>query len=188
MDEQTHRRATHWPAQLAPIGAIRFARRSPNFRAMVRFYRDLVGLPIFETFEASYGSTGAIFGLPSWNLTLEIVESVEPVTVDPHDQLCLYFPDQHAVQAATAWLRAATAEPVPQHPYWEATGRSPIGTRTVAKSCSRRSCSASTSSRAAPTRGGTSSPHAEPHRPPDAAATTATSEHAAAHSAAIAPT
>lgn len=122
MDDQTHRRATHWSAQLAPIGAIRFDRCSLNFRDTVRFYRDLAGLPLFETLEDSYGSTGAMFGLPSWNLTLEIVESVEPVTVDPHDQLCLYFPDQHALQAATAGLRAAAAEPVPQYPYWEATG------------------------------------------------------------------
>ncbi|WP_407687120.1 VOC family protein [Mycobacterium sp. HUMS_1102779] len=135
MEDRRPHRATHWPAQLAPIGAIRFARRSPNFHDTVRFYRDLVGLPLFETFEASYGSTGAIFGLPSWNLTLEIVESVEPVTVDPHDQLCLYFPDEHALQAATARLRAAAAEPVPQHPYWEATGavtyRDPDGREVV---------------------------------------------------------
>ena len=62
------------PAQLASIGAIRFARRSSNFEETVRFYRELVGLPLYETFEASYGSNGAIFGLPSWNLTLEIVE------------------------------------------------------------------------------------------------------------------
>ncbi len=133
-------RTTHWPVQLASIGAIRFARRSPNFAETVRFYRELVGLPLYETFESSYGSNGAIFGLPSWNLTLEIVEAVsqtgDTVPVDHHEQLCLYFPDEDARQAATARLQASGLTPVkPQHPYWEATGavtyRDPDGREVV---------------------------------------------------------
>lgn len=131
----SNRRTTHWPAQLASIGAIRFARRSSNFNETVRFYRELVGLPLYETFEASYGSSGAIFGLPSWNLTLEIVEAADAVAVDHHEQLCLYFPDKQAQQAAIARLQAAAAEPVDQHPYWEATGavtyRDPDGREVV---------------------------------------------------------
>src|ERR1700731_4197906 len=98
MDDHMPRRKTHWPRELASIGPIRFARRPSNFEETVRFYRELVGLPLFETFQGSYGSNGAIFGLPSWNLTLEIVESVEPVAVDPHEQLCLYFPGREAQQ------------------------------------------------------------------------------------------
>ncbi|WP_156746345.1 VOC family protein [Mycobacterium sp. 1423905.2] len=129
------RRTTQWPEQLAPIGAIRFARRSANFAETVRFYRELVGLPLYETFEESYGSNGAIFGLPSSNLTMEIVEAVEPVAVDHHEQLCLYFPDERAQQAATARLREAAAQPVSQHPYWEALGavtyRDPDGREVV---------------------------------------------------------
>lgn len=128
-------RTTHWPAELATIGALRFARRSPNFTETVRFYRELVGLPLYEAFADSYGSNGAIFGLPSWNLTLEIVEAPEAVAVDPHEQLCLYFPDASAQQAAIGRLRAAGIEPVPQHPYWEATGavtyRDPDGREIV---------------------------------------------------------
>jgi catechol 2,3-dioxygenase-like lactoylglutathione lyase family enzyme len=135
MDAHRPRRHTHWPAQLASIGGIRFARRSSNFQETVRFYRELVGLPIFETFGESYGSNGAIFGLPSWNLTLEIVESIEPVAVDHHEQLCLYFPERQAQQAAIARLRAAGVEPVDQHPYWAATGavtyRDPDGREIV---------------------------------------------------------
>jgi hypothetical protein len=121
--------------ELASIGAMRFARRTSNFDETVRFYHELVGLPLYETFEASYGSNGAIFGLPSWNLTLEIVESADPVAVDHHEQLCLYFPDGQAQQAAIARLRAAGREPVQQHPYWEATGavtyRDPDGREVV---------------------------------------------------------
>jgi catechol 2,3-dioxygenase-like lactoylglutathione lyase family enzyme len=129
------RHHTHWPTRLASIGAIRFARRSSNYEATVRFYRELVGLPLYETFEASYGSNGAIFGLPSWNLTLEIVDAAEPVAVDPHEQLCLYFPDRECQQAALERLREAGIEPVEQHPYWEATGavtyRDPDGREVV---------------------------------------------------------
>ena len=133
MDNEKPRRTTQWPKELASVGSIRFARRSSNFTETVRFYRELVGLPLYETFEASYGSNGAIFGLPSSNLTLEIVEAVDPVAVDQHEQLCLYFPDKQAQQEAIA--RMAAAEPVAQHPYWEATGavtyRDPDGREIV---------------------------------------------------------
>jgi catechol 2,3-dioxygenase-like lactoylglutathione lyase family enzyme len=120
---------------LASIGAIRFARHSSNFKETVRFYRELVGLPLYETFEASYGSNGAIFGLPSWNLTLEIVEADGDVAVDNHEQLCLYFPNRQAQQAAIARMRQAGLQPVQQLPYWEATGavtyRDPDGREVV---------------------------------------------------------
>ncbi|WP_406814239.1 VOC family protein [Mycobacterium sp. M23085] len=126
---------THWPLRLAPIGAIRFARRSAHFTETVQFYRDLVGLPLYETFGDSYGSNGAIFGLPSWNLTMEIVEAVEDVSVDQHEQLCLYFPNQETQHAALARLREAGVKPVDQHPYWAATGavtfRDPDGREIV---------------------------------------------------------
>ncbi len=135
MPHGSRRRHTHWPPRLASIGGIRFARRSSNFEETVRFYRELVGLPLYETFEASFGSNGAIFGLPSWNLTLEVVESVDPVAVDDHEQLCLYFPDRQAQQAAIARLEAAGVPRVEQHPYWEATGavtyRDPDGREVV---------------------------------------------------------
>jgi len=134
MSTRKHRH-THWPLRLAPIGAIRFARRSSHFADTVQFYRDLVGLPLYETFTGSYGSNGAIFGLPSWNLTMEIVEAVDAVAVDHHEQLCLYFPDQQAQQAAVARLHDAGVEPVEQHPYWAATGavtfRDPDGREIV---------------------------------------------------------
>jgi hypothetical protein len=124
-----------WPAELAPVGAIRFARRSAHFESTVRFYRDLVGLPLCATFGESYGSTGAIFGLPGTALTFEIIEAVQPVAVDNHEQLCLYFPDPTTQQNATARLSAAGMEPVESHPYWAATGavtyRDPDGREVV---------------------------------------------------------
>jgi hypothetical protein len=130
----THPHAT-WPPELASIGALRFARRSAHFEETVRFYRDLVGLPLCATFEKSFGSTGAIFSLPRSGLTFEIVEAAEPVAVDRHEQLCLYFPDAVAQQRATSRLAASGAEPVDSHPYWAATGaltyRDPDGREVV---------------------------------------------------------
>jgi catechol 2,3-dioxygenase-like lactoylglutathione lyase family enzyme len=101
----------------------------------MQFYRDVVGLPLLATFTESYGSNGAIFGLPGAALTFEIVEAADPVAVDPHEQLCLYFPDPAAQQHATARLTAAGLEPVESHPYWAATGavayRDPDGREVV---------------------------------------------------------
>ena len=111
-----------WPEALASIGAIRFARRSAHFEPTVEFYRKLVGLPLCATFGDSYGTTGAIFGLPGSALTFEIVKAQEPVAVDDHDQLCLYFPNPTAQQQATARLSEAGVQPVESHPYWAATG------------------------------------------------------------------
>ncbi|ORV97904.1 VOC family protein [Mycobacterium kyorinense] len=127
--------AAGWPEELAPIGAVRFARRSTHFDETVRFYRDLVGLPLCATFKDSYGSTGAVFGLPGTAVTFEIVEATEPLPVDSHEQLCLYFPDAAAQHRATARLRAAGMQPVDSHPYWAATGaviyRDPDGREVV---------------------------------------------------------
>ncbi len=121
MTQRVTQPTSGWPPQLASIGAIRFARRSAHFEATVQFYRDVVGLPLYATFGDSYGSNGAIFGLPGSALTFEIVEAVEPVAVDPHEQLCLYFPDATAQQQATVRLSAAGIQPVESHPYWAAT-------------------------------------------------------------------
>ena len=101
----------------------------------MQFYRDLVGLPLYATFGESYGSNGAIFGMPGSALTFEIVEAIEPVAVDPGEQLCLYFPDAMAQQQATARLSAVGMPPVESHPYWAATGavtyRDPDGREVV---------------------------------------------------------
>ena len=124
-----------WPEELSTIAALRFAWRSAHFDETVSFYRDLVGLPLCATFGESYGSNGAIFGLPGSSLTFEIVEATEPVAVDSHEQLCLYFPDTAAQQRATASLVEAGVKPVESHPYWAATGsvtyRDPDGREVV---------------------------------------------------------
>ena len=112
----------NWPAPLAGLGAIRFARRYHRFQEAVAFYRDVVGLRLVESFAGSYGSTGAIFVLPDSACTFELVAAETPVPVDPDEQLCLYFRDAATMAAARARLEAAGLAPVAAHPYWMATG------------------------------------------------------------------
>jgi hypothetical protein len=84
--------AGRWPEHL-PVGALRVGRSSAHYDQAVQFYRDLVGLPILESFERSYGEDGAIFGLPDTSVQLEIVRSTEPVArVDRIDTLVFTCP------------------------------------------------------------------------------------------------
>ena len=126
---------THWPKELASLGAIRFGRAYYHYNEAVHFFRDLVGLPLYEQFEGSYGESGSIFGLPTSAFTFEVVQGAEPTPVSAYDALCLYFPDQKAQQAAMSRLKAAGVEPSESHPYWVATGgvtyRDPDGRQVV---------------------------------------------------------
>ena len=126
---------TEWPKELASIGAIRFGRTYYHYREAVHFFRDLVGLPLYERFEGSYGENGSIFALPTPQLTFEVVEGTEPSPASQHDSLCLYFPEQAAMDAAMSRLKAAGIEPSESHPYWAATGgvtyRDPDGRQVI---------------------------------------------------------
>jgi catechol 2,3-dioxygenase-like lactoylglutathione lyase family enzyme len=127
--------AARWPEHL-PVGALRVARSSAHYDQAVQFYRDLVGLPVLESFAASYGEDGMIFGLPDSSVQLEIVRSTEPaVRVDRLDMLVLYLADEAAQEGVMARMAAAGVEPTSQHPYWQANGgvtyRDPDGREVV---------------------------------------------------------
>ena len=111
-----------WPIGLRRIGGLRFSWGSVQFDESVAFYRDLVRLPLLERFENSFGSTGAIFGLPGAALTFELVHVAGPAEAHVHERLCLYFPDERTRNAAINRVGAAGIEPAEQHPYWSATG------------------------------------------------------------------
>jgi catechol 2,3-dioxygenase-like lactoylglutathione lyase family enzyme len=108
-----------------------------HYDQTVQFYRDIVGLPVLERFEASYGEDGTIFGLPDTSTQLEIVRSTEPaIAVERIDTLVLYLSDAAAQERLVAKMAAAGLEPAPQqHPYWEANGgvtyRDPDGREVV---------------------------------------------------------
>jgi hypothetical protein len=60
--------ARAWPEHLR-VGALRVVRWSARYDETVTFYRDVVGLPVLETFHASYGLDGTILGLPAARFT-----------------------------------------------------------------------------------------------------------------------
>jgi catechol 2,3-dioxygenase-like lactoylglutathione lyase family enzyme len=127
--------ASRWPEHL-PVGALRVARSSAHYDQAVRFYRELVGLPVLESFAASYGEDGTIFGLPDTSVQLEIVRSTAPaVRVHRIDMLVLYLADEAAQEGVIARMAAAGVEPTSQHPYWQANGgvtyRDPDGREVV---------------------------------------------------------
>jgi hypothetical protein len=124
-----------WPGHL-PVGALRVGRSSVHYDQTVRFYRDLVGLPVLEIFEGSYGEDGTIFGLPDASYQLEIVRSAErAVRADRIDSLVFYLPEAAAQAGVVERMTAAGVEPTSQHPYWQANGgathRDPDGREVV---------------------------------------------------------
>jgi len=114
--------AGRWPEHL-PVGAVRVGRSSTHYEQTIRFYRDLVGLPVLDSFAASYGEDGTIFGLPDTSVQLELVRSAAPVVrADRLDMLVFYLPDAAAQERLVARMAAGGVAPVSQHPYWQANG------------------------------------------------------------------
>ncbi len=104
------------------VGAIRFARRTAHLHECVAFYRDLVGLPLLMVFDrdpTQDGVAGAIFSMPHTDVTFELVEAIEPLTVDPHEQLVLYFAGHEIRNRAAQRLLDAGLRPVRQYRYWD---------------------------------------------------------------------
>jgi hypothetical protein len=113
---------TRWPQSL-PVGALRVVRWSTHYDQTVIFYRDIVGLPVLETFRDSYGLDGTILGLPGVPVHLEIVRLTRVSQLPPGlDQLVFYLPDTDTQEQITARLAAAGLDPVAQIGYWDANG------------------------------------------------------------------
>ena len=105
------------------MGALRVVRWSARYDETVNFYRDIIGLPVLETFSDSYGLDGTILGLPGGLVHLEIVRLSDPRQAEPGlDQLVFYLPDVAARDGMSARLAAAGVRPVAQIDYWQANG------------------------------------------------------------------
>jgi catechol 2,3-dioxygenase-like lactoylglutathione lyase family enzyme len=108
-----------WPGHLQ-VGALRVVRWSANYDQTVLFYREMIGLPVLETFHDSYGLDGTILGLPGGAVHLEIVQLGEaPNLALGLDQLVFYLPDAAAQERIMARLAAAGVHPVAQIDYWQ---------------------------------------------------------------------
>jgi Glyoxalase/Bleomycin resistance protein/Dioxygenase superfamily len=113
---------SHWPDGL-PAAAMRVVRWSAHYDDTLVFYRDIIGLPVLETFHESYGLDGAILGLPGSAVHLEIVRLTDSRRPVPGlDQLVFYLPDAAAQERVATRLAAAGVRPVAQIDYWEDNG------------------------------------------------------------------
>jgi hypothetical protein len=102
---------------------MRVVRWSTHYDQTVIFYRDIVGLPVLETFRGSYGLDGTILGLPDGPVHLEIVRLTDARQLPPGlDQLVFYLPDAGTQEQITARLAAAGLDPVAQIDYWNDNG------------------------------------------------------------------
>lgn len=108
-----------WPDDLA-VGATRIGRRCNRYEESVAFYRDVVKLPLLHLADTGVDGFGcAIFGLPGASTTFELIQSLEPVQIDRHEELVLYFPDGPARDVVARRLTEAGHEPAAQFRYWE---------------------------------------------------------------------
>ncbi|MFG3252703.1 VOC family protein [Streptomyces sp. NPDC048172] len=117
---------THtWPGHLA-VGAVRFARPTARYDAIVAFYRDDLGLPVLASWRGHAGYDGVVLGLPGAPVQMEITQHGTPPRIpepDPENQLVLYLRGPEARDRAVAHLEARGHTPVPAtNPYWPDNG------------------------------------------------------------------
>ncbi|NGO70905.1 VOC family protein [Streptomyces boncukensis] len=115
----------HWPEHLA-VGAVRFARPTARYDAVLAFYRDDLGLPVLADWRDHSGYDGVVFGLPGTPVQLELTQHGAPPHIpEPHpeNQLVLYLRGPGARDAAVARMTGRGHTPVAAaNPYWPAHG------------------------------------------------------------------
>jgi catechol 2,3-dioxygenase-like lactoylglutathione lyase family enzyme len=100
----------------------RVARPTKQIDALVRFYRDGLGLPVLGGFEGHAGFDGVMIGLPGVSAHLELTSSpgatklAEP---GPEDLLVLYYASTALRDDVVARLKQMGHAPIaPENPYW----------------------------------------------------------------------
>jgi catechol 2,3-dioxygenase-like lactoylglutathione lyase family enzyme len=113
---------------------LRVARHTERLDALVRFYRDGLGLSEVGRFEDHDGYEGVFLEVPGTGAHLELTAGGVHDAPVPHPEtlVVLYLGDEQSVQAVAARLGA---EPVaPANPYWAEHGltfEDPDGFRVV---------------------------------------------------------
>jgi catechol 2,3-dioxygenase-like lactoylglutathione lyase family enzyme len=101
---------------------LRVARHTSRLGAVVRFYRDNLGLPELGRFEGHDGYDGVFLAVPGTDAHLEFTSggAHEPPVPHPESLLVLYLGSREAVDAACSRVEA---EPVAAaNPYWQRNG------------------------------------------------------------------
>jgi hypothetical protein len=107
-------------------------RLSSRYEETVRFYRDIIGLPILEAFRDSYGLDGTILGLPGSPVHLEIVRLHDaPPPTPGRDQFVFYLPDSAARDHIVARLASAACIRLSRSTTGRPTAASPFRIRTA---------------------------------------------------------
>ena len=116
----------------------RVARPPDDLDAVLRFYRDGVGMEVIASFQDHAGFDGVIFGLPGAGYHLEFTRKAgHRVGKAPTDDnlLVFYLPDRAEWQRAIYRLTQQGYQPVPAfNPYWDHHGKTfadPDGYRVV---------------------------------------------------------
>ena len=117
---------------------LRVARPTDDIEALLRFYRDGLGLQVLHRFEDHDGFDGVMLGGPGAPWHLEFTRAAGHAAgraPSPDHLLALYLPQRAEWEAATARMRAAGFAPVaPFNPYWDRNGltfEDPDGYRVV---------------------------------------------------------
>lgn len=114
--------SAHPPAIAPAITQVRIARPTQQLDAVVRFYRDGLGLPVIGGFEDHAGYDGVMIGLPDADRHLELTTHPHHgagATPGPEDLMVLYYPTARERDAAVTRLARLGHHPVPpENPYW----------------------------------------------------------------------
>ena len=117
---------------------LRVARATDDLAAVVRFYRDGVGLSEIGSFQDHEGFDGVMLGVPGAFYHLEFTRQQDHTAGRAPTQenlLVFYLPTRQEWQAAIDRMVAAGYAPVAAHnPYWDRAGctfEDPDGYRVV---------------------------------------------------------
>jgi catechol 2,3-dioxygenase-like lactoylglutathione lyase family enzyme len=103
--------------------AVRVARPARDLTRSVRFYHDLIGLPLLGGFENHDGYNGVFFALPG-RAELELTAGpAQPALSTDEDLLVLYVQTRGEAEAIGARLTTAGVTGIPnRNPYWNRSG------------------------------------------------------------------
>lgn len=122
---------------------LRVARPTDDIEALLRFYRDGLGLTVLGGFQDHAGFDGVMLGAAGAPYHLEFTRARGHAAGRAPTQdnlLVFYLPEDMKWRDAVARMRAAGFEPVASfNPYWDARGvtfEDPDGYRTVLQNAS----------------------------------------------------